>query len=210
MKRFTAPLIATAAGAVMLLGTSPVLAHGAAAGGALGGLTHPLLGLDHLFMLMAVGTAAALISARLLVWALAGAVLGAAIGLAGINLPSAEVMAALSISAVAGLSLLAGKAVKTADANGPISIRDAVVGAVVGSVVGSGVAIHAMLHGLEAPQEGNTLIWWSGALLSSALVCAGTCLLLKKLSPSLTKAAAITLIAIGGLLAIGKVGLLAG
>ena len=202
MKRFTAPLIATAAGAVMLLGTSPVLAHGAAAGGALGGLTHPLLGLDHLFMLMAVGTAAALISARLLVWALAGAVLGAAIGLAGLNLPSAEVMAALSISAVAGLSLLASKAVRTADANGPISIR--------GAVVGSGVAIHAMLHGLEAPQEGNTLIWWSGALLSSALVCAGTCLLLKKLPPSLTKAAAITLIAIGGLLAIGQVGLLAG
>lgn len=202
MKRFTAPLIATAAGAVMLLGTSPVLAHGAAAGGAMGGLTHPLLGLDHLFMLMAVGTAASLISARLLVWALAGAVLGAAIGLAGLNLPSAEVMAALSISAVAGLSLLAGKAVRTADANGPISIR--------GSVVGSGVAIHAMLHGLEAPQEGNTLIWWSGALLSSALVCAGTCLLLKQLPPSLTKAAAITLIAIGGLLAIGQVGLLAG
>ena len=202
MKRFTAPLIATAAGAVMLLGTSPVLAHGAAAGGALGGLTHPLLGLDHLFMLMAVGTAAALISARLLVWALTGAVLGAAIGLAGLNLPSAEVMAALSISAVAGLSLLAGKAVRTADANGPISIR--------GAVVGSGVAIHAMLHGLESPQDGNTLIWWSGALLSSALVCAGTCLLLKKLPPSLTKAAAITLTAIGGLLAIGQVGLLAG
>lgn len=202
MKRFTAPLIATAAGAVMLLGTSPVLAHGAAAGGALGGLTHPLLGLDHLFMLMAVGTAASLISARLLVWALAGAVLGAAIGLAGLNLPSAEVMAALSISAVAGLSLLASKAVRTADANGPISIR--------GAVVGSGVAIHAMLHGLEAPQDGNTLIWWSGALLSSALVCAGTCLLLKKLPQSLTKAAAITLIAIGGLLAIGQVGLLAG
>ena len=202
MKRFTAPLIATAAGAVMLLGTSPVLAHGAAAGGALGGLTHPLLGLDHLFMLMAVGTAASLISARLLLWALAGAVLGAAIGLAGLNLPSAEVMAALSISAVAGLSLLASKAVRTADANGPISIR--------GAVVGSGVAIHAMLHGLEAPQEGNTLIWWSGALLSSALVCAGTCLLLKKLPPSLTKAAAITLTAIGGLLAIGQVGLLAG
>ena len=202
MKRFTAPLIATAAGAVMLLGTSPVLAHGAAAGGALGGLTHPLLGLDHLFMLMAVGTAASLISARLLVWALAGAVLGAAIGLAGLNLPSAEVMAALSISAVAGLSLLASKAVRTADANGPISIR--------GAVVGSGVAIHAMLHGLESPQDGNTLIWWSGALLSSALVCAGTCLLLKKLPPSLTKAAAITLTAIGGLLAIGQVGLLAG
>jgi len=210
MKRFTAPLIATAAGAVMLLGTSPVLAHGGAAGGALGGLTHPLLGLDHLFMLMAVGTAASLISARLLVWALAGAVLGAAIGLAGLNLPSAEVMAALSISAVAGLSLLAGKAVRTADANGPISIRGAVVGSGVGAVVGSGVAIHAMLHGLEAPQEGNTLIWWSGALLSSALVCAGTCLLLKQLPPSLTKAAAITLIAIGGLLAIGQVGLLAG
>lgn len=39
------------------MGIHPVLAHGSAAGGALGGLTHPLLGLDHLFMLMAAGTA---------------------------------------------------------------------------------------------------------------------------------------------------------
>lgn len=191
MNRLTAPLIATAAGAVILLGTNPVLAHGAAAGGGLGGFTHPLLGPDHLFMLMAVGTAASLLSLRLLLWALAGAVIGAAFGLAGLNFASAEVLAALSISAVAGLSLLAGR------------------GAVVGAVVGSGVAIHAMLHGLEAPQDGSTLIWWGGALFSSALVCGGTCLLLRKLPRSFPRTAAITLVAIGGLLAIGQLGLLA-
>ena len=202
MKRFLSPLVALTAGSAVVLGTHPVLAHGTAAGGALGGLTHPLLGLDHLFMLMAAGTAASFISSQLLLWALGGAVIGAAVGFTGFTLASAEVLAALAISAVGALILLAGRVVKTSNSDTLTTIS--------GVVVAGGISIHAMLHGLEAPKDSSTLLWWSGALLSSVLVCGGTYLLQKKLPVTWTKAAAIAFLAIGGLLAFGPLGLLAG
>ena len=202
MKRFLSPLVALTAGSAVVLGTHPVLAHGTAAGGALGGLTHPLLGLDHLFMLMAAGTAASFISSQLLLWALGGAVIGAAVGFTGFTVASAEVLAALAISAVGALILLAGRVAKTSNAD--------ILTTISGVVVGGGISIHAVLHGLEAPKDSSTLIWWSGALLSSVLVCGGTHLMQKKLPVTWTKAAAIAFLAIGGLLAFGPLGLLAG
>ena len=202
MKRLLSPLVALTAGSVVILGTHPALAHGTAAGGALGGLTHPLLGLDHLVMLMALGTAASCISAQLLVWAVVGAVIGAALGLSGFTIASAEVMAPLAISAVGGLTLLKGRFYNTTSSV-PLANFS-------GVVVAGGVSIHAMLHGLEAPKDSSTLIWWSGALLSSLLVCGGTYLLLKTLPISASKAAAVTFLAIGGLLAVGPLCLLAG
>ena len=202
MKRFLSPLVALTAGSAVVLGTHPALAHGTATGGALGGLTHPLLGLDHLFMLMAVGTAASFISSQLLLWALGGAVIGAAVGFTGFTVASAEVLAALAISAVGALILLAGKVAKTSNPN--------IITTVSGVVVAGGISIHAMLHGLEAPKDSSTLLWWSGALFSSVLVCGGTYLLQKKLPVTWTKAAAIAFLAIGGLLAFGPLGLMAG
>jgi len=202
MKRFLSPLVALTAGSVVVLGTHPALAHSTAAGGALGGLTHPLLGLDHLFMLMAVGTAASFISSQLLLYALCGAVIGAAIGFTGFTVASAEVLAALAISAVGALTLLAGRFAKTSNPNALTTIS--------GVIVGGGVAIHAILHGLEAPKDSSTLLWWSGALLSSVLVCGGTYLLLKKLPVSVSKAAGVAFLAVGGFLAFGPLGLLAG
>lgn len=202
MKRFVSPLVALTAGSAVILGTHPAFAHGTAAGGALGGLTHPLLGLDHLFMLMAVGTAASFIASSMLLWALGGAFIGAALGFSGFTITSAEVMAALAISAVGALTLLAGRFANTTNTT--------VLTTVSGLVVAAGVSIHAMLHGLEAPKDSSTLLWWSGALISSALVCGSTYLLLKKLPASVTKAAAVAFLAIGGLLAFGPLGLLAG
>ena len=202
MKRFLSPLVALTAGSVVVLGTHPALAHSTAAGGTLGGLTHPLLGLDHLFMLMAAGTAASFISSQLLLWALGGAVIGAAIGFTGFTVASAEVLAALAISAVGALTLLAGRFAKTSNPNALTTFT--------GVIVGGGVAIHAMLHGLEAPKDSSTLLWWSGALMSSVLVCGGTYLLLKKLPVSVSKAAGVAFLAIGGFLAFGPLGLLAG
>lgn len=200
MNRLTAPLIAVAAGAALITAT-PAHAHGLAAGGALGGLLHPLGGLDHLVMLMAVGTTASLISAQLLLWALAGAAVGALIGLSGWSLPAAELLAALSISAVAGLSLAVGglRASNTPQLLTRLS----------GGVVATGVAIHALLHGLEAPQDG-TLLWWAGALTSSVLLCGGTTLLLQRLPLSWTRTASIAFVALGGLLALGSLSMLGG
>ena len=202
MKRVLSPLVALTAGSAVVLGTHPVFAHGTATGGALGGLSHPLLGVDHLLMLMAAGTAASFISFQLLLWALGGAVIGAAVGFTGFTMASAEVLAALAISAVGGVILLAGRFAKTTNPNLLTTIN--------GVVVGGGISIHAMLHGLEAPKDSSTLLWWSGALLSSVLVCGGTALLQKKLPLTWTKAAAIAFLAIGGLLAFAPLALLAG
>lgn len=201
MKRLLSPLVALTAGGTVLLGSHPALAHGNAAGGALGGLGHPLLGLDHLVMLLAVGTAAALISPRLLLWALGGSVVGAAIGCSGFSVGSAEVLAALAISAVGAVTLLANRPMQTSNANGFTTVG--------GFVVATGVSIHAMLHGLEAPQDGSTLAWWAGALLSSVLVCGATTALLRQAPVSVSKTAAMVVLVVGGLLSLAPLGLLA-
>ena len=201
MKRLLSPLVALTAGSAVILGTHPALAHSTVTGGALSGLPHPLLGLDHLVMLMAVGTAGSFISSQVLLWALGGAVIGAAIGFTGFTIVSAEVLAALAISMMGALILYAGKVFKTSNGNATT---------ISGGIVAAAVSIHAMLHGLEAPTESSTLLWWSGALLSSVLVCGGSYLLLKRLPVSVTKAAAVAFLAIGGLLAFGPLILLAG
>jgi len=199
MKRFPAPLVALAAGTAVLIGNPPAQAHGSAAGGLLGGLSHPLLGIDHLVMLLAVGTAASFISGRLLLWALGGAAIGAVIGFTGSSLPAAELLAALAISATGLLTLIAARCARASNIRALDTIS--------GLVVGGGLAIHALLHGLEAPHDGSTVVWWSGALLSSVLVCGGSFLLLKKLPVSFTKAAALAFLAIGGLLALAPLAL---
>lgn len=114
-------------------------------------------------MLMAVAAAASFFfSARWLVWAAAGAVAGAALGSTGCSLPEAEPLASLAIAAMEGLTLMAIGGASTCIA--PVWTR------LSGLLVAVGVAVHALLHGLEAPKEGTTLLWWSGALISSMLV----------------------------------------
>ena len=202
MKRFSATPLALVGLAIALSSGTAAQAHGLAAGGAVGGLTHPLLGLDHLFMLMAVGTAASYISARLLLWALGGAVVGAAVGFTGLSLPSAELLASLAIAAVAALTLFIGRSANPDNSRPLTRIAEL--------TVAGGLAIHAMLHGLEAPKDSTTLLWWSGALLSSTLVCGGTFLVLRKLPTRWSQAAAVAFVVIGCWLAVGPLGLLAG
>lgn len=187
MKRFTAPLLILAAGAATLLGNHPAQAHGSVASGVLAGLTHPLLGLDHLSMLIAVGAAASVFSARLLLWAAVGAVIGATAGAWGLPVPGAEVLAALAVAATGGLVLVAGQTL---------------LGGGSGLVVALGVAVHALLHGLEAPADGASLLWWSGALISSVLVCGGAYQVFKSLPLAVAKAAAWACLAMGGALAL--------
>ena len=207
MKRFTTPLIVRAAGAATLLGSHPAQAHGSAASGVLGGLTHPLFGLDHLFMLMAVGAAASFFSARLLLWAAVGAIAGAAAGAWGVQVPAAEVWAALAVAALGGLLLaLAGRNGSKAGSTGAFPPA---LGALCGPLVAAGVAIHALLHGQEAPADGSTLLWWSGAMLSSILVCGGTCGVFQRLPQVIIKGAAMAFLVTGGCLALASLALLA-
>jgi urease accessory protein len=184
-RRLLLPVGLTAA-LVSLVASPAAQAHGESSGGLLAGVAHPLLGLDHLVMLVAVGTVAAALSTRLLLWALAGALLGAAIGFAGVTVPAAEILASLAIAAV-GLVLLA----------------PARLAAVAGPLVAGGIAIHAMLHGLEAPRDQGSLLWWAGALLASALVVGVTTVWMQRLPvPLLRRAGAVFVLVGGGLLVV--------
>ena len=70
--------LAAAAGfGLSLLSALPVQAHGAADAGLLAGASHPLLGLDHLLLLLGVGGMAAYVSSGVLLFALGGALVGA-------------------------------------------------------------------------------------------------------------------------------------
>lgn len=211
MKRFTPPLIALAAGAVTLLASHPARAHGSAVGGLMGGLSHPLLGLDHLVMLLAVGAAASLFSSPLLLWAGVGALVGAMAGAGGLTVPAAELWAALAVAALGGLSLAASGGGRPASgrfrlgAGGAVPSPNAVsrgLEAVSGPLVAGGVALHALLHGQEAPADATSLLWWSGALVSSLLVCLGAFQAFRTLPAAVTKAAAVAFLLLGGLLAL--------
>ncbi len=89
---------------LLLLVASPVYAHplpGDAVGGFVGGLLHPLLGIDHLLAMVAVGVWAAQLGGSA-VWKVPPAfvltmLIGAGVGLAGIGLPLIEPMIAASV-----------------------------------------------------------------------------------------------------------------
>src|SRR5512141_1477957 len=88
---------------LLLLATSPVYAHPlhGAAGGFAGGLLHPLLGIDHLLAMVAVGVWAAQLGGSAL-WKVpltfvCTLLIGAGAGLAGIGLPMIEPMVAASV-----------------------------------------------------------------------------------------------------------------
>ena len=189
MKRFLLPLTLLAALAAMALGALPSEAHGTATGGALDGLVHPLMGVDHLLMLLAAGTAASQISLMLLPCALGGGVLGALLGSTGWTMPLLETLAALAIMGVASLTLQGGSSGR----------GDRALQVISAGVVGGGMAIHGLLHGLEAPAGTTSLLWWAGALLSSAVVCGGTALLLRSLPRGWGRAMALAMLMAGGL-----------
>ena len=162
-----------------LLSALPAGAHGTAAAGALAGAMHPLLGLDHLLLLGGVGLAAGRYGSQLLLPALGAAVLGSVLGSFGGQLPGAEMLAALAVSAL-GLALLLG-------------------GRWLPVVLSSGVAIHALLHGQASAGASG---WWLGALLSSLLVCGSSLWISRRLDQRVSQLAAAALAVLGGVLAI--------
>ncbi len=70
-------LLSSAAGfGLSLLSALPASAHGGADAGLIGGALHPLLGIDHLLLLVGVGLTAAQFGPLLLGFAIGGAALG--------------------------------------------------------------------------------------------------------------------------------------
>ncbi|MEL6266341.1 MAG: HupE/UreJ family protein [Pseudomonadota bacterium] len=120
------PFLATLAAVTLVAATlaaGPALAHHPLAGapmttfshGVLSGIGHPLLGVDHLFFVLAVGIASAFTPARLLapLGYVGGMVAGVALILAGVALPMVEPVIALSLVIVGGL-VMSGRSLPVA------------------------------------------------------------------------------------------------
>ncbi len=183
-------LLGTASALALVLAALPAQAHGTADIGLASGFLHPLLGIDHLLLLVGLGTVAAVLHSRLLLWGLAGALAGGMLGQLGASLPGQELLAALSVS---GLGLLALFALKTR--------RTPQLG-LCGVLVSGAVAVHAMLHGLEVPSA-QALSWWIGAAAASLLVSGASWLLLRRLPLGWSRAIGLLLAVSGGCLGVG-------
>lgn len=172
-----------------LLGLLPAAAHGTANAGWIGGASHPLLGLDHLLLLLTVGVSSALAGPAVLWLAAGGAVAGALAGSFGGTLPGAEVLAAAVIAAVAAVLILHQRR----------QLAGGLAQPVLPVVLAMAVGIHAMLHGLESSGQPS---WWLGAALASCLVVGITHLGISRLSPTLRQLIPWALVLLGSVLTI--------
>jgi urease accessory protein len=146
---------------VLLLAAQSVFAHplhGDAAGGFAGGLAHPLLGIDHMLVMVAVGVWAAQ-SGGAAVWKVPLAfvvtlLVGAVAGLAGIGLPGIEPMIAASV-VVLGLV---------------ISARARLAPWLAGLLVAAFALFHGQAHMAELPVGASALTYIIGFALTTALL----------------------------------------
>ncbi|MEB3295914.1 MAG: HupE/UreJ family protein [Cyanobacteriota bacterium] len=183
-------LLGTASALALVLAGLPAQAHGIADTGLASGFLHPLLGIDHLLLLVGLGTVAAVLHSGLLLWGLAGALAGGTLGQLGASLPGQEFLAALAVS---GLGLMVLLALKT---------RREPQLSLYGALISTAVAVHALLHGLEAP-SGQAPSWWLGAAAASLLVSGASWLLLRRLPLGWSQAIGLLLAVSGGALGVG-------
>ena len=125
------------------------------------GVMHPLTGLDHLAAMLAVGLWSALVARRAwpdLLWAPAGfaamLLVGALVGLQGLEVPGVEPMIAASL-------LVMGLLVAT---------RLRVLGPVAALLVGAFAAFHGLAHGYELAGEPGAAITLAGMLSATVLL----------------------------------------
>ncbi len=144
-----------------ILLATPALAHQAApamGSGFRAGLEHPVLGLDHLLAMFAVGVWGAQMGGRR-VWELPVAfpmvmAAGGALGIAGVPLPAVEPAIALSM-AVLGLAILAAwKAPEWA----------ALV------IVGAFAVFHGYAHGTELPALADPVYYALGFVVATGVI----------------------------------------
>jgi len=127
-------------------------------GGFLGGLTHPILGWDHVAAMVAVGLLGAFLGSPA-IWILPVVfplvmALGAAMGILGLPLPAVETGIAMS-AVVFGLMIVF--TVKP-----PIWISALVVGAF--------AVFHGYAHGTELPETANAFAFTGGFVVASGML----------------------------------------
>ena len=151
--------ILTSAAALSLL-ASPALAHtgiGATSGFA-AGAAHPMLGLDHLLAMVAVGGWAALLGGRAL-WLVPAAFVvamlaGGTLAVSGIALPMVETMIALSVVVLGTL----------------VAVNARMVVGVGMAIVAAFAVFHCHAHCSELPAGLSVLGYGAGFALSTALL----------------------------------------
>jgi urease accessory protein len=161
MSRLALSLIA------MLIATTAAQAHPGVGNthGLVHGLAHPIGGIDHVFVMVAVGLFAAQLGGRAL-WLVplsfvAMMAVGGAFGMAGVNLQLVEIGIALSVI-VLGLAVAARLHLPTVAAM---------------ALVGVFALFHGHAHGAEMPDTASGLAYAIGFILATAsLHAAGICL----------------------------------
>lgn len=139
----------------MAVAATPAAAHtGDSAAGLWSGAAHPILGLDHVFAMVAVGIVAAVLARPVAVPAafLGAMTVGGALGLAGMPLPAGETAIALSV-VVLGAALVAGATMRAEAAL---------------ALVGLAGFAHGHAHGLEAPAAAHPAVYVVGFLVATA------------------------------------------
>lgn len=148
--------------ALVLLGASGVAVahpgHGVEHGAFFSGLTHPLLGIDHLLAMVAIGLWSLRQSTalrRATPWLAAlGMIVGAGLAVAGVAMPGVENAIALSV-------LLAGVMLATL-------VR--LPGAIGGTLVFAFLLVHGHAHGTEMPANASFLLFLAGFTLTTLAI----------------------------------------
>lgn len=185
------------AATLLLAAVSPALAHvGAGATGSLAaGFLHPLIGLDHLAVMLAVGLWAALRGGRAL-WAWPAAfvavmAVGGLLAMASLGLPFVE---PVILASVVALGVLVALVVALPVAAGAV-------------VIGAFALFHGHAHGTEMPVAANGLAYMAGfALATAGLHAAGIAAglgLARMRWQRLTRAAGAACAAVGAGLVLG-------
>jgi urease accessory protein len=191
------PIHRLALAALLLAAAAPALAHEGdlAAGGFVTGFLHPLLGLDHVAAMVAVGLWGAFLGAPA-IWVLPVAfplvmALGGALGVMGMPLPAVE-------TGIAASAIVIGVAVA-------LAFRPPIWLAAI--VVAFFAVFHGHAHGAEMPGAVSPLAYAAGFVIGTGLLhLAGIALgLLTRSRPG-----TLAVRAMGGVIAVAGLGFLTG
>ncbi|GAA3565789.1 HupE/UreJ family protein [Marinobacter xestospongiae] len=155
MKRLT-KILATVC--LMLTATTAFAHPGHTEGGFTSGLLHPMLGLDHLLAMAAIGfwsvRQSKLMKNATPAFVVGGMILGAALAWGGLGLPGVETGITFSV-------LLAGILIATL-----VKLPTAVGG----SLVGAFMVFHGFAHGTEMPEGATLVAYLTGFSIATLLI----------------------------------------